>query len=254
MPVYQGGKSRIGRRIHDIINLIETELSDIKQPYFEPFVGMGGVMKHFGKDDNRNLYATDINADIIMMWKALQKGWKPPRKCSLNKYNKLKKSKSHSSERGFIGVVASWAGIFFQNYRLHYNKDKDYLGEGYRSLMKILPDIKKVNFLSASSYDEWNVNDHLIYCDPPYKNNNLSNKLFTNFDSKKFWEDMRKWSEDNIVIISESTAPQDFKKIWCNESFTSNRYKTKKYNDCLFLHENIFNKISKTVLNDIKNL
>ena len=26
MPVYQGGKSRIGKKIHHIINLIETEL------------------------------------------------------------------------------------------------------------------------------------------------------------------------------------------------------------------------------------
>lgn len=48
------------------------------------------------------------------MWKKLLKGWKPPLKCSKNKYNRLKKSKKHSAERAFIGTVASWEVIFFK--------------------------------------------------------------------------------------------------------------------------------------------
>jgi len=79
--------------------------------------------------------------------------------------------------------------------------------------MNILPDIKNVKFENAS-YDEYDLENFLIYCDPPYKNNNLTSKYFDNFDHKNFWNVMRKWSKKNIVLISESNAPKDFKKIW----------------------------------------
>lgn len=58
---------------------------------------MAGVMKHFGNQD-RDLLACDINNDIILMWKAIQNGWKPPLKCSKIKYNKLKNSNVPSSK------------------------------------------------------------------------------------------------------------------------------------------------------------
>jgi len=128
MTTYQGGKKRIGKRIYQVIDMIEENLyQDVKLPYFEPFIGMGGVMRHFGKENDRELYACDYNKDLILLWKALQKGWKPPKKCSKETYEKLKNSKVNSAERAFIGIVASWGGIFFQNYRLDYNKEKDFL-------------------------------------------------------------------------------------------------------------------------------
>ena len=36
----------------------------------------------------------------------------------------------------------------------------------------------------------------------------------TIFDHDKFWNVMRVWSKDNLVFISEETAPSDFKCIW----------------------------------------
>jgi len=255
MTTYQGGKKRIGKKIYQVISLIEKEIyPNEKLPYFEPFIGMGGVMRHFGHDNDRDLYACDYNKDLILMWKSLQNGWKPPKECSKEKYEKLKKSKKHSAERAFIGIVASWGGIFFQNYRLDYNKDKDFMGEGYRGLMDIKPDIKNVKFLSAKSYDEFEPKNLLIYCDPPYKGNNLNSKYFTEFSHDKFWEVMREWSKNNLVVISESTAPNDFKKIWCTTSRSTNTSKTIKYPDCLYIHEKYFKLLSKKLLKTIKNV
>jgi len=34
------------------------------------------------------------------------------------------------------------------------------------------------------------------------------------FNHNKFWNIIRKWSKNNIVIVSEYTAPKDFKCIW----------------------------------------
>ena len=240
MTTYQGGKKRLGEKISIIIRQIEEKITGGKQlPYFEPFVGMGGVLRHFSKDIIRDVYACDINPDLIMMWKAIQKGWKPPMKCSRDYYNKLKKSKKHSAERGYLGVVASWSGIFFSSYRLDYNPQKDFLGEGYRGIMNIKPDIMNVNFLDSRNYYDFEPKGMLIYCDPPYLNNKFHVGYFTGFDHDKFWQVMRNWSKNNIVVVSESTAPDDFRQIWSADSTFTNNYKTKKYKDCLFMYKKL---------------
>lgn len=261
MTAYQGGKKRIGKKIHDVIVLVEENLSPFeKLPYFEPFVGMGGVLRHFGKfpegnlagsSGTRELHASDVNTDLIMMWKALKRGWKPPLKCSRKQYETFKNSNKHSADRAFVGFVASYGNNFFNNYRLDFSSDRNYLKEGYDGLMKILPDIRNVKFENAS-YDEYDLENFLIYCDPPYKNNKLNSIHFNDFDHKNFWNVMRKWSKNNIVIISESSAPKDFKKIWTTQSYFNNQYKGKKYADNLYIHENLYKKLTNKNL--IKNL
>jgi len=260
MPVYQGGKSRLGRRIHDVIVCIEDSLYDEDVElvdYFEPFVGMGGVMKHFGKDNDRNLYACDYNTDMIIMWRELQNGWIPPKKCSRAIYEKLKISKP-SADRAFIGTVASWGGIWFQAYRLDCQPPgKDFIGEGYRGIMKIKDDMQYVNFLDPTSYESFSPSGITIYCDPPYLGNNLGDKksLFQQFDHDKFWDIMRKWSVNNIVVISESIAPKDFKAIWKADSYVAlNKQSTRKYKDNLYVHESIFSIIDNSTKNEIKHI
>ena len=255
MTTYQGGKKRLGKRISYVIKLVENDLYNERLDYFEPFVGMAGVIRHFS-DENRKLYANDINKDIILMWKAIQNGWKPPLSCSKEEYEKLKLSKHHSAKRGFIGTVASWGGIFFHHYRLDYNKNKDFLREGYNGLMKIKPYIMNIDFIDSSSYDTFNPEGFLIYCDPPYKGNKLgiSTSYFQSFDHSYFWNVMRKWSKNNLVIISESIAPKDFKKIWSSNSTASNTSGSKKYKDNLYVYKTIYDNISKTVIKDIRKL
>ena len=103
----------------------------------------------------------------------------------------------------------------------------------------------------ATTFDKSNF---LIYCDPPYKGNNLSSKFFIEFDSEKFWEVMREWSKKNIVVISESTAPKDFKQIWCVESRVTNATTTKRYQDCLFVYKDTWKLLSASVKRKIKNI
>jgi DNA adenine methylase len=254
MTAYQGGKGRLGERIYNVIKLVENDIvKDNILPYFEPFVGMGGVMRHFANENDRELYASDLNKDLILMWKALQKGWKPPLSCSLKEYNRLKDSPS-SAKRAFIGIVASYGTVFFNGYRLNYTDKKDYLREGYNSLMKVVPMMKNVDFMKSTSYDEWDPKGYLIYCDPPYINNKLKSKYFQKFDHNYFWDVMRKWSKNNIVIISETMAPNDFKEIWCAKSNCNTRYKNKEYKDCLFVHNDIYNKLNPKLKKYLKSL
>lgn len=245
MTSYQGGKKRIGKRIYKVISDIENMIlgdDNEKLPYFEPFVGMGGVLRHFAKEPNRKTSACDANIDLIMMWKALQNGWKPPTNITRKEYDRLKNSSEHSAKRAFIGIVASFGSNFFSAYRLDYSNKKykmKFIMEGYNGLMNILPDIETTRFLNARSYDRFKPKGKLIYCDPPYVGNKLSSKYFQDFDHSHFWDTMREWSKENIVLISESNAPKDFVMIWSTTSCFANATSdtAKKYIDGLFIHE-----------------
>jgi len=261
MVVYQGGKSRIGKKIHDIIILIEDVFNNTEYNYnyFEPFVGVGSVLRHFGDDDDRNLYACDINKDVICMLKALQKNWDPPNSTSEKEYNELKKSKKHSAKRCFIGLVGSWGGNFFQGgYRLKGGKKQGYVREGRNSLLKLRPSLKNVKFWNSCSYYKFNPKNMLVYADPPYIGNCLGNKkgLFQQFDHVKFWNEMRRWSKNNIVVISEWKAPKDFKMICSLKSYVSsgNTKKTKRYSDNLYIHESLYKKIDSVTKRKIRSI
>lgn len=256
MSAYQGGKGRIGRRIHDVIVLVEKDIEKgYRSSYFEPFIGMAGVMKHFAKDsieDKRQLYACDVNKDLILLWRAIQNGWEPPLECTKKEYERLKTAKP-SAKRAFIGIAASYGTVFFNGYRLDYNRN-NYLREAYNGLMKVADIMQRVYFMEADSYDTWEPEGYLIYCDPPYDKNGLHSKYFQNFDHYKFWELMRKWSKKNIVIISESKSPKDFKKIWCTQSNCKTQHNNKVYKDCLFIHHDVWKQLSTRVKREIKNI
>jgi DNA adenine methylase len=63
----------------------------------------------------------------------------------------------------------------------------------------------------SKSYDEFTPFGMCIYCDPPYKN---TTNYGAKFDSEKFWNVMRKWSEHNDVFVSEYEAPDDFECVF----------------------------------------
>ena len=52
----------------------------------------------------------------------------------------------------------------------------------------------------------------LIYCDPPYCGTTQAYGT-GNFDTEKFWDVMRLWSQNNDVYISEYLAPEDFECV-----------------------------------------
>jgi DNA adenine methylase len=210
---------------------------------------MCGVMWHFGKDNNRELYASDLNEDVIKMWKSLQNGWIPPQQVSEEYYNELKNNKQTSAERGFVGASCSFQAQFFLAWKGKYNKSRQNScpeKDGYKSIMKILPYMKNVNFYDSKSYDLYSPKNHLIYADPPYLGNKIRTEFFKNFDHDKFWNKMREWSKDNIVVVSELTAPDDFVKIWekeysvtCMKKNNNNQNKGYNFTESLFVHKNL---------------
>lgn len=221
---YLGGKQRLGKHISPII---KSYYSD-HDGYLEPFCGSLGVLKN-NVDIPTKIYANDYHPDLIQMWKEVQnKTFVYPENISEEEYNEAKLLKSPNAMKSFIGFGMSFGGRFFGAYSQKYlgNKKEDFCKEMTNSLKRIEPLIKNVKFTNKD-YRQLKPKNLLIYCDPPYRQNKYPIKYRTDvkyydkFDNDEFWDIMRLWSIHNTVIISETSAPDDFIEIWKMDSHRS---------------------------------
>ena len=208
--------------------------------------------------DDYKCYASDTHPDLIQLWKSVQDNTLvPPTTVSEKEYNQAKLLKSPNALKAFIGFGLSFGGRFFAAYAPKYTngKKENYCQAACNSVRRKREKIKNVDF-KCCSYTNLKPSKLLIYCDPPYQQTNhpikyrIGTKKYDDFDNEEFWKIMRKWSKTNIVIISETTAPDDFIEVWNKESHRSaanslkTRYKaknTKKFKtEKLFIHQSIY--------------
>jgi DNA adenine methylase len=173
---------------------------------------------------NMKYLAGEINESVVKMWNAAKKGWKPPTKnYGRKKWYKLKDDGKTSAIKGFVGHSNTLRGIYFGSYFEHKNSKIKTNSERVQNIGNIL---KKNNVtLTNGNYAQFsNLRNYVIYCDPPYKNtethysSGFKNRDKSNFYSRQFYEWCRKMSKDNIVFVSEYSAPKDFEKIWSKKS------------------------------------
>lgn len=217
---YMGSKSRIAK---DIVPIIQKYIDDNEiTSYIEPFCGGANVID---KIKCKNRIASDINPYLIALLKRVQNKEELYDEVPKELYDKVRASYNNKDnsfenwEYGNIGFLASYNGRFFdggyaksgceklknggQRYRDYYRESKDNI------LSQNLEDIIFIN----DDYRNLKTTNSVIYCDPPYENQKqYANSL--HFDYDEFWDCMRKWSENNIVLISELNAPKDFECIW----------------------------------------
>lgn len=190
--------------------------------YMEPFCGSLGVLKRMNDLSTRTIIANDNHPDLIQMWKEVQAGtFVAPQSISEEEYMLAKELKSPSAMKSFVGFGMSFGGRFFGAYSQKYlgGKKEDFCGEMRNSLKRKAPAIQNVEFTNKD-YRKLEPNNMLVYCDPPYKKTKFpikyrrSTKDYDTFDNDEFWEVVRKWSQNNTVVVSETTAPSDFVMVW----------------------------------------
>lgn len=214
---YLGGKQKLGKEISKV--LYKHAPPDKVNGYCEPFCGALGVMRHMVDNGYKKCKAYDKCKDLILLWKDIKsESFTFPKKVSKQTWLKYKNKKDSSAMRGFIGFGCSFGGIWYSGYGEEYYKNPRYkktnLEESIRSTQKLIPKIKKINTIGCKDYTKHKLKGYLIYCDPPYRNTLGYKSVNNTFDSDHFWEIIRNWSKDNIVIVSEYIAPKDFKCIW----------------------------------------
>jgi len=222
MTSYHGGKQRIGKKLAEIIVdesiTIAEDIGFKIKGYCEPFCGMLGVYQHIPElfedegYDKLKYKASDINKSVIMMWKAAQKGWKPPISTTEKEYNKLKYSPD-SALRGYIGHQYSFGGQFFNGYSTKYGKSGD-SSKSSNSVYNIGQKLKHVS-LKVCNYDKFSdLNGYVIYCDPPYEKTTSRYYHKLRFDHIEFWSWCRYMAKNNIIFVSSYKAPIGFKSIY----------------------------------------
>lgn len=219
-----GSKARIAKEIIPIIqSYIDKNNIDT---YIEPFVGGANVID---KIKCKRKIGTDKNRYLIGLLTWVSNGGYIEETLNKEYYDKVRTSyncqdgKYEDYEYGRVGFLGSYNGRFFdggyakagheklknggERYRDYYRESRDNL---------LSQDISGIEF-KVRDYKEWDEElskgGFVIYCDPPYANT-TEYKSAKDFDWKDFWELMRKWSKNNIVLVSEQTAPEDFECIW----------------------------------------
>ena len=150
-----------------------------------------------------------------------------------------------ASVTSWVRFVCAFAGVFESGWARQGNTQK-YRStpnqEGYRNALKQQPLIQSVQFIHGC-YQDLDVTNALIYCDPPYAN--TAGYKTGDFDHDAFFEWCRKMAKQNLVFVSEYNAPDDFVQVWEGEqktNFASSR-KSATHNavERLFMVQNGYN-------------
>lgn len=183
-----------------------------------------------------NRIAIDKNKYLISLWKELQKpDFKFPLFPTREDWDRCKNG--YETRNWYIGLVQIFTSYLARGFEGGYNKqEKQYWGRVH-TVEKDLPLIKDINFIEDDYSRILSFNNCVIYVDPPY----INTKTYSSdphFDYDRFWNTIRKVSENNWVFVSEQCAPEDFKAIW---TLKTNRQLQGNITDCtenLFIYKN----------------
>lgn len=217
-----GSKARIAKYIAPIIN--ELIVKNSIDTYIEPFVGGANMIEHIVCNKK---YGFDSNKYLIAFWRAIQGGWNPLADINMSKdfYNEVKNNQDKYPPHivalvGFCSTYnAKWFGGYAGIVKTKIGTERNYYDEAVRNILSQKDRISDVVF-SCRDYVSVGekVSNSLIYCDPPYAN---TTKYKDDFNHEIFWNWVRKRAQDNIVLISEYSAPDDMECIWSMELTTT---------------------------------
>lgn len=222
-----GSKSRIAKYIVPILQKYIDE-NNIKT-YIEPFVGGANIIDKItcknkvGSDKNQYLIAllNHVKSDLPLYDEVSKDLYDDARSA----FNNGDTSLFEDWQIGNIGFIASYNGRWFDGgyaksgyEKLKNGKERfrNYYEEAKNNILTQAYSLKGISFYWCD-YTYWsNIENALIYCDPPYQGTKQYANA-THFDYEKFWQWCRDVSKNNIVIISEQNAPSDFECIWSKE-------------------------------------
>jgi DNA adenine methylase len=200
---YLGGKSKIRKQVSAVLEMLRLP----GQVYFEPFCGGAWVLQEMSGPR----IASDGNAALVTLYRALQTGWAPPDFISEPEHRAIRVRNDHNDPMtAFSNFGCSFAGDWRGGYARSEGKDC-YARTARTSLLKQLPMIQDVDFQYGVFVDHA-PDGMLVYCDPPYQGTETYGGCAP-FDHSLFWDMVRFWSWNNTVVVSEYSAPDDFSTI-----------------------------------------
>ena len=213
-----GSKAKLAKYIVPIIqNEIDTNGSKY---YLEPFVGGANIID---KIQCQNKIGYDINKYLISLLKQAQIDTSIfPEKITEEEYYYVKEHKDDFPDWyvGLVGFCASFSAKFFSGYARDKKTGRDIPNEGIRNIIKQASNLKNIKFEVKNYLDINEISGYTIYADPPYFNKKSTQNKYPGvdkFNENDFWEWCKKIGKNNIVLISNYDAPNDFKCIFEKE-------------------------------------
>lgn len=236
--VYQGGKFKQSKEMAPIINKCIKE-NNIEN-YYEPFVGGANILD---KIICNNLYANDIDEDLISFYDYIKNGGEPVPTVSKEEYLAAK-ANPNNYKKAFLGNIkymASFGGKPWGGYGgIDKRSGKNHYESSLTNFKKQIPQLRKTTFYNGDYQNIQYKPGSFICCDPPYRNTTGYRGIA--FDYERFYEWFKKISKKCFVILCEYSAPEDFtcfKEIGVKKSLAATDNKT-KVKDCLWYTDGLF--------------
>lgn len=210
-----GSKCRIAKQL---IPAIQSFITKSTVGYLEPFVGGANVIDKI-KHTNRIGY--DIHPNLIALLQKAQDGIEDiPNYISEDEYNAVKANPENYDDWyvGLVGFCTSFGSKYFGGYARHSKGDKPnikyrnpFSTEAVQNLKQQATHLEGIHFdcLGFEEIDISKLQNHVIYCDIPYRD---ATKYFhtKKFPYDVFYEWCLNLADNNIVLISEYTMPDEF--------------------------------------------
>lgn len=221
--VYLGSKEKYSKYIVPIIQ--EAIDNNNIDTYIEPFVGGASIIT---KVKCKNRIGYDISDTLIaLLCQARDDFSKVLNICNRELWDKGKEYVKNGvmpdnmtlADIGAIEFFGSYAARGFPGGMANNKNGVNYFQQRRSNMEKQSPMLAGIDFKVSDYKNLKNISNSVIYCDPPYANTKqygYANK--SHFDYVFFWDWVRMLSKNNIVFISEQTAPSDFKVIWEKEA------------------------------------
>jgi len=202
---YLGGKSKLAGRIVDAIS---REVGAAR--VWEPFCGGGAITTQLARTRDY-VASTDVHRPLISMWRALQSGWVPPERLTLEQYTRARSLPDNDPLKAFAGFACSFGGKWFAGLaRGGQRADgtaRDHTNEASRNVRASIPYLGNVHFGRIDFFAVEPRGRMVLYCDPPYADTEgyKDTALFPHAD---FWERCRAWHRaGSRVFVSEFACP-----------------------------------------------
>lgn len=212
---YMGSKSRLSKYIVPIIqNEINTNGSEY---YLEPFVGGANIID---KIQCKNKIGYDINKYLIALLKQAQIDISVfPKTITEEEYYNVKYNKENYPDWyvGLVGFCATFSAKFFDGYARDKKTERDIPNEGIRNIIKQAPNLKNIKFEVKNYLDINEISGYTIYADPPYFDKESVKYKYPGIEKlneENFWNWCRKFGKNNVILISNYSAPDDFKCVF----------------------------------------
>lgn len=252
---YLGGKSRISKKISEVINEISRWKVENSQRtgsintggglcFVSLFCGTCSVESKVKGFEKKML--NDKHEYLIELLNGVKNGYELPESITEEEYKYIRNNKDEDKVlSGFVGFGCSFGGKWFGGYARN-KTGTNYALQSKKSLLKDMETLMDAEFICKDYRDVELPDGCIVYADPPYDGTTGYGK--EKFDSEAFWEYMREISKSHLVFISEQSAPDDFVAIW-EKPFTRtldvNKSNQFKVTEKLFVHKCNVNIVQK---------